>query len=203
MNLTNCLYSPADDIIAHLKQGGKQSKLTLVVDAPPAVCSRVAAQALVLFPGHVFGPLQDRNVLQKTSPEGRLLDPTPDSVSALLRTEQGTRRRVVVKPQTQTTFSTTAAKTSTTETSCYDVSVVDTGRDEETPNGSTNANTATCHQLVSSNWRQQTGLPQMSHSLDRLPEAEDSFRVGVGAEGHGLVFLANKEPVRQRDGASV
>lgn len=115
MNLTNCLYSPADDIIAYLKQGGKQSKLTLVVDAPPAVCSRVAAQALVLFPGHVFGPLQDRNVLQKTSPEGRLLDPTPDAVSALLRTEQGTRRRVVVKPHAQTTFSTTAAKTSVTQ----------------------------------------------------------------------------------------
>lgn len=47
--------------------------------------SWVPAQALVLFTGHVFGPLQDWNVFQKLPAKFSFCDPTSDAVRADLR----------------------------------------------------------------------------------------------------------------------
>lgn len=57
-----------------------QYKLTLVVDASPAVCSWVFAQALVLFTCYMFGPLQDRNILQKLSTKLSFFNLAPDAL---------------------------------------------------------------------------------------------------------------------------
>lgn len=80
-------------------------KLTLVIDASPAVSSGVAAQALVLFRSDVLGPLQDWNVLQKFPAKFSFRDPTSDIVGAVLF---GSRRHghVVITPRPERLIST-------------------------------------------------------------------------------------------------
>lgn len=63
----------------------KRQERTLVVHAPPAVAPGVATQPLVLPPGGVAGPLQDRDVLQEPLAEFGAGDPSPHAVGAALK----------------------------------------------------------------------------------------------------------------------
>ncbi len=65
-------------------------KLTLVIDASPAVGSWVSAQTLVLFRSDVFGPLQDRNVFQKFPFKLGVCDLTSDGFRAFLQEADNT-----------------------------------------------------------------------------------------------------------------
>lgn len=61
-----------------------RTELTLVVQGPPAVSSRVPPQTLVLLRSGVFGPLQDGDTLQKSASKLGAPDPAPCAVWAVL-----------------------------------------------------------------------------------------------------------------------